>query len=327
MRDYLKIAGNVHLSYYVEAADILGIDYEILVHRLLARFQTENKHWFIINTVTPLTNSPSSTIAKRKYLTNMVLEKAGIPVPKQIKLKEEFGEEKELIKFWKENKNIVVKPAQALGGHGITILPNEEQEVLDAYQFALEHNKAKSKTKVLGEEFISGEHYRVLVVGDKVVGVVRRVPATVSGDGEATVKELIVEKNLERKDKMLKPIPIDEQTEQRLDFDDKSLGYTPNKGETVETRFHANLTAGGITEECTKEMHQYYKDIAVQAVKAIGNKFGGVDLIAEDIIVPERRCAVNEINYNPGLRPHYKVSKGKVVKVAVPIMEYIMENV
>ncbi len=327
MKDYLKIAGNVHLSYYVEAADILGIDYEILVHRLLARFQKGEKHWFIINTVTPLTNSPSSTIAKRKYLTQMVLEKAGVPVPKQIKLQDESGEDKKLLKFWQEYEHIVVKPAQALGGHGITILPNTEQEILDAYQFALEHNKANSKTKVLGEEFVKGDHYRVLVVGDQIAGVVRRVPATVIGDGRSSIKELIEKKNKDRSEKMLKPIPIDEQTKQRLDYDNRDLDTVPNKGRIVETRFHANLTAGGITEECSQEMHQYYKDIAIQAVHAIGNKFGGVDLIAEDIVVPEKSCAVNEINYNPGLRPHYKVSNGEIIKVAVPIMEYIMNNI
>jgi hypothetical protein len=51
-KEYLKEAGNVHLAYYIEAADILGIDYDILVYRLMAKFTYQDKHWFIINTVT-----------------------------------------------------------------------------------------------------------------------------------------------------------------------------------------------------------------------------------------------------------------------------------
>ena len=37
---YLKEAGNVHLAYYLEAADELNIKYTVLVHGLLAKFET-----------------------------------------------------------------------------------------------------------------------------------------------------------------------------------------------------------------------------------------------------------------------------------------------
>jgi hypothetical protein len=35
----------------------------------------------------------------------------------------------------------------------------------------------------------------------------------------------------------------------------------------------------------------------------------------------------NEINYNPGLRLHYKVDEGEVVRVAIPIQEYISKMI
>jgi hypothetical protein len=80
---YLKEAGNVHLAYYLEAADHLGIEYKILVKGLLANFKYEDKHWYIINTVIPLIPATSTTICKRKHLTNIVLAEKGLPVPKQ----------------------------------------------------------------------------------------------------------------------------------------------------------------------------------------------------------------------------------------------------
>jgi len=74
-----------------------------------------------------------------------------------------------------------------------------------------------------------------------------------------------------------------------------------------------------------QEVHDFYKQMAIKAVKAVGAEFGGVDVIAENISRPSK-CAINEINYNPGLRVHYRVDKGEVVDVALPIMKYIRDK-
>ncbi len=321
-KNYLKIAGNIHLSYYVEAADILGISYEMMVPYLMARFWNDRKVWFVLNTVNPLTNSPSATIAKRKNLTNLVLEKAGIPVPKQVGLRSP----EDAVKFWSKEKNIVIKPLQALGGKGVSILPETEQEVIDAYKDADDNTKAKGKDRILGEKFVEGKHYRLLVLDDKVIGAVERIPASVIADGNSTIRELIEKKNRERKEKLMMPIPIDDQTKKKLALTNLTPDSIPSEGEKVETRLHANMSAGGTTRECVDEIDPSYLDIAVEAVRAIGMKFGGVDLIAVDITKKDAPCAINEINYNPGLRLHYKPSEGKVVKVAIPVMKYIAEN-
>jgi len=118
-KNYLRISGNIHLSYFVEAADLLDIEYEIIVRGLLAKFSYKNKHWYIANTATPLTNSPSSMIAKRKSLTNTILNQFGLPIPKQYSVRTP----QEAIERYLELKKIVIKPLQALGGHGVSILP------------------------------------------------------------------------------------------------------------------------------------------------------------------------------------------------------------
>ena len=320
-KEYLKEAGNVHLAYYLEAADILDIDYEIIVYRLMAKFTSQGQHWFIINTVTPLSNSPSATIAKRKNLTNIILKEANIPVPQQVPLNSVI----EALKFFNEFKDIVIKPAQQLGGIGVSILPNTEDAVIKAYEIALEKNKAKTFTKVLGEEFIKGENYRFLVLGDKVIGIIRRKAAHVIGNGKDNIKKLVEEINIKKKKAILKPIHIDNEVKTKLKNEGKDLSYIPKKQEEVILRYNCNLTTGGTTEECAKETDQYYKDLAVETLKVIGLEFGGVDIIAEDITKPGK-CAINEINYNPGLRLHYHAKKGDIVKVAIPIMEYIRDK-
>jgi cyanophycin synthetase len=319
--EYLKEAGNVHLAYYVEAADILGIKYSIVVRSLIAKFEVGDKHWFIINTVTPLTCSPSATISKRKNLTNMVLSSYGVDVPKQEGLTSPI----DAIKFFNKYKNIVIKPSQQLGGKGITLLPETEEQVISSFNAAMEKDMSKGSIKVLGEEFLKGENYRFLVVGENVVGIVWRKAPVVIGNSKNTIRELIEAFNKERRLLLLKSIPIDSEVETRLKDADITLDTIPDEGQIITLRYNCNLTTGGTTEECASIVDPYYKELAVKAVKALDLEFGGVDIIAEDITKPGK-CGINEINYNPGLRLHYKADKGEKVKVAVPIMEYIRDK-
>lgn len=319
---YLEEAGNVHLAYYVEAADILGIKYEILVKSLLAEFRDKNKVWHIINTATPLTTTTSTTICKRKNLTNIVLQKHGIPVP----IQKNLLNVDDATSFFHSQKDIVIKPTQQLGGKGVAILPQTEQEVIDSYHIALSSSLSKTENKVIGEKFILGENYRFLVLGDSVIGIARRKSAHVIGDGKLNILQLIERASEERKKTLLKPIIVDKEVETKLFKDGLSLETIPKKEQEIILRYNCNLTTGGTTEECADEVHDYYKQMAIKAVKVVGAKFGGVDIIAKNISKPDEMI-INEINYNPGLRLHYKVDKGNIVKVAIPIMEYIRDNI
>ena len=321
-KNYLKIAGNIHLSYYVEAGDILGLKYDIILHGLVAEFSRKGKHFFVINTVNPLVPAPSTTICKRKNLTHLVLKKHGVTVPHQ----EILASEIDALKFLDNYGDIVIKPAQQLGGKGVSILPQSEEEVLVAYKNAFESSQAPSDDKkVIGEQFIKGENYRFLTLGENVIGIVRRKSAHVIGDGENRITKLIEIANVERKKNQLLPIIIDNEVKLKLARDGINLEFIPEKGQEIILRYNCNLTTGGTTEECAKEVHDYYKQLAVKAVKAVGSEFGGVDIIAKNITKPDE-CAVNEINYNPGLRLHYKADKGEQVKVAIPIMEYLRDK-
>lgn len=318
---YLKEAGNVHLAYYLEAADYLDIEYKILVKGLLASFKHKDKHWHIINTVTPLIPATSTTICKRKHLTNLVLAEKGLPVPKQAVILSPI----DAIKFYGEYKDIVIKPTQQLGGAGITILPQSEEQVLKAYEKALMETQSKSKSKVIAEEFILGENYRFLVLDNEVIGVVRRKAAHIVGNSKNTIRELISIKNKEREESLLKPIQIDNEVTLKLQRENLNLESIPEEGKEVILRYNCNLTTGGTTQECMNEVHDYYKQIAIKAVKSVGSKFGGVDIITENVSKPTK-LVINEINYNPGLRLHYKVHEGEVVKVAIPIMKYLRDK-
>ncbi len=306
MKNYLKEAGNIHLSYYIEAADILEIKYEILVHKLLARFEYNGKHWFIINTVTPLVNTPAKTISIRKGVANLVLKNAGIPVPKQRILNSEAEVEAFLLEFGK----VVIKPEQGIGGKGVCVLPSNPEEARRAY-------REVSNGRVIGEEYLSGENFRLLTLGDKVIAVAKRLPAKITSNGKDSIVDLIQRQNPK--------VPLDSETEKVLRTQGLTLKDIPEANKVIYLRSNTNLTTGGTTRECLNDVHPYYKDIAVKAIKALDMEFGGVDLIAEDITKPGK-CGINEINYNPGLRIHYQVTEGEKIKVAIPIMKYIRDK-
>jgi len=149
---------------------------------------------------------------------------------------------------------------------------------------------------------------------------VHRTPASVVGDGKHTIKQLVGLKNEERRKRLLHYILIDSETDKRLAKMGKNFESIPLLGQEIPLRFNANLTTGGSSQECYSQVHQYYIDLAIRAVREIGLEYAGVDLITPDIS-QKADCAINEINYNPGLRLHYKPDFGKAVKVAIPVME------
>jgi len=84
-------------------------------------------------------------------------------------------------------KKIVIKPNRTNFGIGITFVNAQDKK---GYKSALKEAFLHD-TSVLVEEYHRGEEYRFLVIGGKVHGVVKRIPANITGDGIHTIKELV----------------------------------------------------------------------------------------------------------------------------------------
>ena len=317
MKDYLEESGNIYLSYYIESADELGVKYEIL-RKGVARFEHKDKHWYIVKPVTPLVNTPSKILASRKHLATSILEKANLSVP----IQKEVQNAQEAKDFFNKHKEIVIKPKQSLGGKGVSIKPKYE-EIQGSFNRAYEKDKSKDEIKVLCEEYFSGVNVRLLTLSNNVIGAVKRGAPEITGDGGKTIKEILQEENQNRS--KTTQIPIDEETEKVLKDQKFDLNSIPKNNAIVYIRYSTNLAQGGNTEECSEQIHPYYKEIAVKAIKELDMELGGVDLIVKDITKPDEYI-INEINHNPGLKMHYQVDKGKKVRVAIPIIKYLMQK-
>ena len=192
-----------------------------------------------------------------------------------------------------------------------------------AFKIAFNNDKT-----VLIEEFIKGKEYRFLVIGDKVAGILHRVPANVIGDGNKTIRELVEIKN---QDSLrgkgyktpLEKINLDENAELFLKQRNIDFDYIPKKQEVVFLRENSNISTGGDSVDYTDDIPQIFKEIAVKAAKAAGANICGVDMMLEDYSDENSSYAIIELNFNPAIHIHSYPYKGEERKIAVEILKLL----
>jgi cyanophycin synthetase len=306
----------------VRAAERRGIPWLRLNEKSLVQLGYGKHQKRIQATLTSETRQIATEIASDKRLTQRILEQIGLPVPRQAIVcdAEEAVEEAERIGF-----PVVVKPLD--GNHGTAVatrLKNAEQVGM-AYAAAREICR-----QVIVESFQTGNDYRILVVGGRVVAVAQRVPGRVVGDGASSIGELIAEVNRDPRrgighEKVLTRLEVDEQAERLLAEAGRTLGSVLAKGEVFALRATGNLSTGGTAIDRTDGIHEENRIMAERAVKAVGLDVGGVDFVSPDISRSYREVggAIVEINAAPGFRMHLSPTEGKARDVARPVIDML----
>ncbi|TGE34069.1 cyanophycin synthetase [Desulfosporosinus sp. Sb-LF] len=276
-------------------------------------------------TMTGATSSIGVDIACDKEMTKKILGEGGLPVP--------WGHivstEDEAIQAFRDMKTtVVIKPLHGNQGKGVTLQLTNVAEVRAAFKVAQTYGDW-----VIIEEFIEGQHYRLVVVGDHLIAAAKRVPAHVIGDGLATIAELVAQTNAdpqrgEDHEKALTKIKIDPVVKLTLTQRGLTLSSIPEPGEVVYLRDSANLSTGGIAEDVTDYVHPDNIDLAVYASKLIGLDIAGIDLVIEDIEVSyrENNGHIIEVNAAPGIRMHHFPSVGKARDVGKAIVEQVLPS-
>lgn len=279
-------------------------------------------------------NGPaSSEVGKRfcgiKSLGGKLLGGAGLRVPKSRTFSRR-GHDKAW--FFAESlpTPFVVKPNRLSRGLGVSTNVGNAEQFEQAWSYAFDAYRTNSPAnRVIIEEQITGEDYRCFVVDGKFISATQRRRPSVQGDGNSSLLELILAKNETRAaHPTLNTYPIPTELV-KLDLAraaHQQLDYVPNAGQVVTLRSSSNLSGGGDSVDCTDQIHDSFKNIAVQAYNAIpGMKYLGVDLIATDITaVPTLdNHAVTEVEYSPGPITDFPVV-GKSRDMAGAILEYYM---
>lgn len=187
---------------------------------------------------------------------------------------------------------------------------------------------------VIIEEYVEGNDYRILVLFNRVIAVVQRIPPYVVGDGKKTLQKLIeIENkrrvNMNKRERMVvyHPIKINEKLLSYLAFTKKDLGYVPKKDEKVRLSWTANWSGGGYLRDLTDKIDKSFKKIAIDACKACNVLYGGVDIISPDITKPYKEVGgwVLEVNSKAEFSLHHVTHEGKRRDIASIIIKSLIK--
>jgi cyanophycin synthetase len=271
-------------------------------------------------TVTSNTSHIAVELASDKDMTKAILSEAGLPVPRGEIVR---SAEAAVSAARRLRRPVALKPFNGNQGKGVSLGLTDPEQIMAAYDLAAAFSRS-----VIVEQYITGQDFRILVVGQNVIAAARRQPAQVIGDGKSTIRELVDEenKNPMRGIGHMKPmtyIKLDESARQVLDRQSYTFDSIPPDGETVVLKENANLSTGGSAEDVTHVLHPTTAQICVRAAHAIGLDVAGIDLVCDDISEPlhEQGGAIIEVNAAPGIRMHQHPSKGQPHDVGAAIVD------
>lgn len=272
-------------------------------------------------TITGLTSSIGVDIACNKVLTKKMLAEGGIPVPPGILA---LTEESALEAAKMLGCSVAIKPHNGNQGKGVSLNLSTNAEIRSAFQLAKNYSE-----KVIVEKYFPGRHYRVLVIGGRVVAAAERIPAHVIGDGSHCIEELVRNINVsplrgEGHERPLTKIRIDGHTLLVLAKQQISLDWVPKSGQTVFLRENANLSTGGTAVDVTDQINPEIKQLSLRAARIVGLDVAGIDIVCQDISKPlDGQGAVIEVNAAPGIRMHLYPSSGHSRDVARYFVEHL----
>lgn len=269
----------------------------------------------------------SANISKNKYSTLMLLKNAGFPVPNFKTISEQDCHEHTL-EQWVSDLNfpLVAKPTVD-GRRGEGVVCNIK--TIKALQSYL-HDGWKTAEFINIEEFHNHlNSYRVLVLKGKVIGIVKRFPAMVLGDGQHTIHELIKRDNVSREktNEILKPIIVDEECLTCLDEAGLALDDIPQEGQIIQLGYTTNTSRGGtvisLGDKIPKANEQYF----AKAARVVDLNLVGFDVLCEDIYKPfsSSKGVFIETNFSPSTRIHEEFGI-KPVRVTRIILKDIIKR-
>ncbi|EUJ25519.1 bifunctional glutamate--cysteine ligase GshA/glutathione synthetase GshB [Listeria cornellensis] len=268
----------------------------------------------------------SALIMENKVVTKQILAEHNIEVP--------HGQHFSDIEIARDSfelfadKPIVIKPKSTNFGIGISIFKDgfSQENYEEALKIAFSYDSS-----VIIETYIPGDEYRFLVIDGKIAGILKRVPANITGDGTHTISELIDEKNLDplRGTGHLKPLEIIQKGPEEvlmLSMQGFSLSDIPENGQIVYLRENSNISTGGDSIDVTDLIHPYYQELAIKCAKAVDANLCGVDIIVSRETIANGPYAVIELNFNPAIQIHSFPYQGENRRIGDIILDFLFKK-
>lgn len=298
--------GSARLSTFVLALEAWRRGLEVTIRDSgLTRFHVSDgsrEIEFNYSCPVSMTPQPARASLRDKGETKRLLEIAGVPVPAGTVLRTSETNRESLRRVAEGiGYPVTIKPLTGSKGEGVYTGISSWSELDRKFSHLIQSSQPK---EVLIEENMSGDDYRLLVIGDKMVAACKRIPAHVIGDGKHSVEGLIEKKNAERrKNPFLSRglIRIDFEVEELLKEQNLGLSTVIDKGKYVALRRIANASAGGDVVDVTATIPKEVSEAAVAAVAAApGILVAGVDFLYDPAASGGKSAfSIIEMNYRP----------------------------
>ncbi|HYF12529.1 MAG TPA: acetate--CoA ligase family protein, partial [Actinomycetota bacterium] len=220
-------------------------------------------------TMTSKSSSLAVDIAGDKDMTRQLLAAAGLPVPRGQIVRDD---DDAVAAARRIGFPVVTKPLDGNHGRGVGLDLRTERDVRRGYKRALAEAR---RDQVVVESFVTGNDYRVLVVGGRMVAIAERVPAHVVGDGTHTIAELVDITNADPRrgighEKVLTRIKVDEAAVALVKAQGYAMDGVPPDGVAVKLVATGNMSTGGSSIDRTWEAHEENVEIAEEAARVVG---------------------------------------------------------
>lgn len=260
-------------------------------------------------------------ICKQKHIAKHFLNKNNISIAEgRVFLKDDFNQVKKYA--GRISHPLVIKPTNSAHGNSVFTNIKNINGLKTAWGCVTKNYK-----EIIVEKMHEGTEYRIFTTRNEVIGVTKRVPANVVGDGKHNISKLIEIKNNDPKRKKkqgLAKIEIDRPLVEYIKRHKIELSDVPNKGSRVFLRENSNLSTGGDSIDYTDSVHQSVKQIAIRSVRSIpGLEYAGVDFLSEDIEKDHKKTKyiIVEINASPMVSMHNNPMEGRSRDAAGAIVD------
>lgn len=236
----------------------------------------------------------AKSFQRDKYVTNSLVSRLNLPIAKWMIIEDADQLKKEFENF---PKPFVIKPAGLTQGAGVVTKIDTIEKALAGYKKAYDaihgnKSRAKWQHKIMIQQQVQGDDYRILVIDGRFRIATKRIPAYVTGDGNSTVEELVTVSNQDPRRNpsdpthILKPIVIDDMMHDYLTEQELSLSHVPAKDERIYVRKIASMSRGGMTEDVTEMVHPQIRLYAETLAKTSKAFVMGIDVMCVDITKP-----------------------------------------
>ncbi len=279
----------------------------------------------IRSTLTPQTSMLAVETSQDRFLTNMILNDAGLPVP-QTMLSNSAEEIERFIRL-KPGKYFI-KPRFRTSSFSQGVIVDQLSDIRSQLDLMVCDNQ-----QFIVQPYLSGEIIRLLVIGNQCCAAARIDLPSIKGDGIKSIKQLISDLNKDPKrsagDKgILSFITVDSETRLILQSLNLTLDSIPEIDRQIILKNSPNPNNGSFSENITDLIHKDYRSLAVKAVHVSGLDVATVNFKTKGISVSpyNTKAFITDLYSAPNFRMYIKPTAGETEPVVPIFVDHILRE-